>query len=162
MRRDLLAVLGIQLPVLPTIVLGGLPGTSDWGRRLERIGLDVVASGANPDTPETFAAAASAVPHRPCKAIGDVSGAVLVEAGRAGDGYVLHPDEVVAVGPDLAPDANQLAAYILDRIRDDPSAWWVGASGLASASVSDAEEFLAHVVEAVRHVRLFLAKQQFD
>lgn len=167
MRRDQLASLGIQLPVLPTIVLGGLPGEPDWAGRLERIGLDVVASGAPADSPGTFAGAVAAVPHRPVKAMGaGVPEARLVECdGPAGAGrYRVHPDEVV-VAVDWAggaEDANDVAAVILAAVRDEPSAWWVAARGMASAPVSVVEARLEVMVEAVRLVRLYLAKQQFD
>ena len=58
----------MQLPVLPTIVLGALPGGPDWSARLARIGVDVTASGADEDTPETLAAAHEAAPHLALKA----------------------------------------------------------------------------------------------
>ncbi len=156
--------MGIQLPVLPTIVLGGLPGDPEWALRLERIGLDVVASGAAEDTPTTFAAAVAAVPHRPVKAIGAVTGARIVErdgATPAGT-YRLHLDEV-AIGVDAGGpvDGNDVAGRVLAVVKDDPSAWWVAASGLGELGDEDVEARLAALVEGVRHVRLYLAKQQF-
>ena len=161
----MLAALGIQLPVLPTIVLGGLPGDPDWASRLERIGLDVVASGALADTPGTFASAVDAVPHRPTKAAGALSGALIVECdGAAPSGsYRLHADEIVigVVGSGGPLDANDVAGGVLEVVKDDPSAWWVAASGLAGISADDAEVRLTALVEGVRHVRLYLAKQQF-
>jgi hypothetical protein len=164
-RREILAALGIQLPVLPTFVLGGLPGDPQWAPRLERLGFDVVASGAREDTLETFTAAVAAVPHRPVKAIGPVAGARIVECdGTPPAGvYRLHLDEV-AIGADAAGprDANDVAARILDVVKDDPSAWWVAASGLDTLADTDAEERLAGLVEGVRHVRLYLAKRQFE
>lgn len=166
MRRDQLADLGIQLPVLPTIVLGGLPGNPDWASRLERIGLDVVASGANRDTPQTLTEARRAVPHRPVKATAIVPGAVLVECdGEVPVGTLrLHPDEVVVAvdGPGGLADPNDVAAYVLAAVADDPSAWWVAARGLADASEDVAEARLKALVDGVHHVRLYLAKQQFD
>ena len=54
--------------MLPTIVLGALPGEPDWAARLARIGIDVAASGADEDTHETLAAARAAAPHLPLKA----------------------------------------------------------------------------------------------
>lgn len=165
MRREILAALGIQLPVLPTFVLGGLPGDPEWAPRLERLGLDVVASGAREDTSETFAAAVAAVPHRPVKATGAVAGARIVECDGVPPAgmYRLHLDEV-AIGADAGgpTDANDVAARILDAVKDDPSAWWVAATGLDELADADAEERLAALVEGVRHVRLYLAKQQFD
>ena len=165
MRRDLLASLGIQLPVLPTIVLGGLPGAPDWAPRLERIGLDVVCSGAVEDTPETYAAAVTAVPHRPVKATGVVVGARIVECeGTPPAGvYRIHPDEAVVI--DVAVevgDANDIAKYVLATVGTDPSAWWIVARGLETAEPDAAVELLDAVVNGTRHVRLYLAKQQFD
>lgn len=163
MRRDELASLGIQLPVLPTIVIGGLPGGSRWAARLEGIGLDVVSSGAAEDTSETVAAAVAAVPHRPVKATGAAAGARIVECGEpAPDGtYRIDPDELVAV--DLAPaDPNAIAREVLAVAADDPSAWWVAATGLADLEPEVAAERLAAMVEGVRQVRLYLAKRQFE
>ncbi len=165
MRREILAALGIQLPVLPTIVLSGLPGDPDWASRLERIGLDVVASGAAVDTIETFAAAVAAVPHRRVKANGAVNGAPIVECdGVPPPGsYRLHADEIV-IGVDgtRGPgDANDVASFVLDIVKDDPSEWWVAAGGLADLPGDEAAERLTALVEGVRHVRLYLAKQQF-
>ena len=161
----MLAAMGIQLPVLPTIVLGGLPGHPEWACRLERIGLDVVASGAVVDTPETFAAAVAAVPHRPAKAAGALSGAPIVECdGAAPSGsYRLHADEIVigVHGTGGPGDANDVAGRLLEIVKDDPSAWWVAASGLADIPEDAATERLTALVEGVRHVRLYLAKQQF-
>ena len=54
--------------MLPTIVLGALPGGAGWSARLARIGVDVTASGADEDTPETLAAAHEAAPHLALKA----------------------------------------------------------------------------------------------
>ncbi len=165
MRRDQLAVLGIQLPVLPTIVLGGLPGTPEWALRLERIGLDVVASGAVSDTTDTYAAAVAAVPHRPVKAMGAVPEARLVECdGTPPVGsHRLHPDEIVVIdAADGLEDANDIARFVLGVVADDPSSWWVAASGLAGLTPEMAERRLGAVVDGVRHVRLYLAKRQFD
>ena len=165
MRRDQLAALGIQLPVLPTIVLGGLPGAPEWASRLERIGLDVVSSGAARDTPQTYAAAVTAVPHRPVKATSAVAGAVIVECdGNAPAGsHRLHEDEIVVIdATGELDDANVIARFVLSAIGDDPSAWWVATGGLGHLDPEVAEQQLAAVVDGVRHVRLYLAKQQFD
>lgn len=165
MRRDLLASLGIQLPVLPTIVLGGLPGAPDWALRLERIGLDVVSSGAVEDTPETYAAAVAAVPHRPVKATGSVVGARIVECD--GDPpaavYRIHSDEVIVIdAAGEVGDANDIARFVLAAIGADPSAWWIATGGLAAVEPEAATRILGAVIDGVRHVRLYLAKQQFD
>lgn len=164
MRRDQLSVLGIQLPVLPTIVLGGLPGTPDWASRLERIGLDVVSSGASDDTSETYAAAVAAVPHRPVKATGAVDGARIVECdGPTPQGaYGLHLDEIVVIDAAVGGDVNAIARHLLAVVADGPSEWWVAVRGLEGSTVDAAAAFLDTVVDAVRHVRLFLAKQQFE
>lgn len=163
MRRDELASLGIQLPVLPTIVIGGLPGEPDWAPRLARIGLDVIASGAAAETPETFAAAVAAVPFRPVKATAPVPGAVIVETdGPVPDG-VYRLDHVQTVRVDTATcDPSTVARDVLAVVRDDPSRWWVAATDLANLDVDAATARLDALVEGVRQVRLYLAKQQFD
>ncbi len=162
MRRDQLAVLGIQLPVLPTIVLGGLPGAPNWAARLERIGLDVVASGAAADTSQTLAAAIATVPHRPVKSTAQLPGAGIVEGAAAAGSHRLHEDEVIVVPHELLDDANAVARFVLDAVGADPSSWWVAARNLADVDESVAEHRLTALVEGVKHVRLYLAKQQFD
>ena len=163
MRRSELERMGIQLPVLPTIVLGGLPGRSGWAPRLERLGLDVVASGADEETPETWAGARAAVPHRPAKATGGdpealaAAGCRLIETSLPVPPgvYRLGPDELVAVGVDGAdaaiPDANDVAARL-----------WAAAARLAVQSARDAERRIIAFVEGVRLARLYLAKEQFE
>ena len=165
MRRDLLTSLGIQLPVLPTIVLGGLPGTPDWALRLERIGLDVVSSGAVEDTPETSAAAVASVPHRPVKATGPVVGARIVEC--EGDpptaAYRIQADEMVVIdAAQEVGDANDIAGYVLRVVGTDPSAWWIATQGLATVEPEAGARILEAVIDGVRHVRLYLAKRQFE
>jgi hypothetical protein len=164
MRRDQLATLGIQLPVLPTIVIGGLPGEPDWAPWLERIGLDVASSGAVSDTVETYAAAGAAVPHRPVLAEGALAGARLVHCeGDPPDGaYRVHPDELVVIEAGAGGDANEVARRVLAVVRSAPSEWWIAASGLRTVGVDVAERSLREFVEGVRQVRLYLAKQQFD
>lgn len=164
MRRDQLATLGIQLPVLPTIVIGGLPGEPDWAPRLERIGLDVVSSGALSDTLDTYAAAVAAVPHRPVKATGGIPGARIVECDGAPPAGAYRVDLTEVVGVDAASggDVNDIAREVLARVRETPSEWWIAATGLREAIASDAERFLEEFVEGVRQVRLYLAKQQFE
>ena len=164
MRRDQLATLGIQLPVLPTIVIGGLPGDPDWALRLERIGLDVVSSGAVSDTPETYAAAVAAVPHRSVLAEGPLRVARLVHCDREPPvgAYRVHPDEVVCIDAESGGDVNDIARQVLSVVRAAPSGWWIAAQGLRAVEVDVAERFLTEFVEGVRQVRLYLAKQQFD
>jgi hypothetical protein len=176
MRRDALARLGIQLPVLPTIALGGLPGGAGWAARLERIGLDVVASGASPDTPETWAAARAEVPHRPVKGIaGDVGaldlvGCRIVETSSRvpDDVYRLGPDEAIipaVVGTDPAvEDFNDVGRAILRAAREGMASelWAAATPGLHLLPPEVVEAKLAALVEGARQARLALAKEQFD
>lgn len=161
--------------MLPTIVLGALPGDGDWSARLARIGVDVTMSGAAQDTPETVAAAKAAAPHLAVKARMDdpsaLAGArgVIVETTAAvPDGlYRLGPDEdvVVAVEPD-APleDVMVVARYVLGRAREGvPSALWVvAAPGLERLDAAAVEEKLKVLVLGAQQARLYLAKEQFD
>lgn len=176
MHRDVLSALGVQLPVLPTVALGALPGPPEWAARLARLGLDVVASGAAVDTPRTWRAAAGAVPHRPCKGCaGDPR--PLVEAGcrivetRAevpGGAYRLAPDEdlIAAVtGSDPAvEDLNDVGRLVLARAREGvASALWVVATpGLELLDEARVEAKLAALVEGTHQARLALAKEQFE
>ena len=176
MRRDELARLGIQLPVLPTVALGGLPGGAGWAARLERIGLDVVASGAAPDTAETWAAARAEVPHRPVKGIAgdalalDLVGCRIVEtAGHVPDGaYRLGPDEALipaVVGTDpTVEDVNDVGVAILRAAREGIASalWAVATPGLDRLDPEVVEAKLAVLVEGARQARLALAKEQFD
>lgn len=176
MRRDELTALGVQVPVLPTIALGGLPGTPTWAVRLERLGVDVVASGADPDTPETWAGARAAVPHRPVKGVaGDpaalaAAGCRLVEGdGAAPTGaYQLGPGDarVAAIRGDdpRVEDLDQVAAAILAAARAGaPSGLWVVATrGLDRLAPLTVEAKLAVMVEGALQARLAIAKVQFD
>lgn len=174
MRRDELAALGIQLPVLPTIALGALPGGAGWAARLALIGLDVAASGAAEDSRATLAAARQAAPHLPLKARAaaafDGLPAMIVEtAGPAPAGhYRLGPDEdlVVAVdgGSGDVEDPNDVARAALERARAGAaSALWVAATpGLDGLPDDVVEAKLAALVEGARQARLWLAKEQFD
>jgi hypothetical protein len=170
-RRDQLAALGIQLPVLPAIALGALPGAPAWAARLARIGLDVAASGAARDTPATLAAARAAAPHLPLKArTGDAGAleglaALIVETeGEVPDGhYRLGPDEDLVAAVD-GGDANDVARRALARARAGAaSALWVAATpGLDALPEEVAEAKLAALAEGARQARLWLAKEQFD
>ncbi len=175
MRRNELAALGVQLPVLPTIVLGALPGDADWSARLARIGVDVTMSGAAEDTPETVAAARAAAPHLAVKArssdpaaFAGERGLIVETEGSVPDGlYKLGRDEgvVVAVEPD-APleDVMVVARDVLGRARAGiPSALWVvAAPGLDRLDPEAAEEKLRVLVLGAQQARLYLAKEQFD
>ena len=176
MRRVELERLGIQLPVLPTIVLGGLPGPPEWAARLDRLGLDVVSSGAMADTPETWAAAREAAPRRTVKGVaGDpvalaAAGCDLIEAeGQVPPGaYRLGPQEslVAAVeGADPAVDDPDevAAAVVLALGAAPPAALWVAPAPVWRPDPPEvAEAKLAALVEGVRRARLLLAKEQFE
>jgi hypothetical protein len=176
MRRDQLAALGIQLPVLPAIALGPLPGAPAWAARLARLGLDVAASGADRDTPGTLAAARAAAPHVPLKArIGNAAAlagmpALIVETdGDVPDGhYRLGPAEELVAAVDgraaAVEDANDVARAALARARAGAaSALWVAATtGLDALPEDVAEAKLAALAEGARLARLWLAKEQFD
>lgn len=174
MRRDELTRLGVQLPVLPVIVLGGLPGEPDWAPRLERIGLDVVCSGAAPDTVETWRAARDAVPHRPVKAVaGDATalraaGCVIVECeGPVSGAYGLGPGDAVIVGVDgtLAEidEPDDVSARIVVGLQGvEPADVWIAARRLAGITPELAEAKLRALTEGTRRARLYLAKRQFE
>lgn len=175
MRRDELSALGIQLPVLPTIVLGPLPGAPGWSARLARIGLDVTASGAARDTAGSLAAARAAAPHLALKARpGDPAaldglGALIVEGAPAPPGtYRLGPDEGVIAAVDGAcprvEDLMDVARHALARAREGvASALWVAATpGLEGLPEEVVEAKLAALVEGARQARLYLAKEQFE
>src|SRR5262249_23252066 len=142
--------------------------------RLERLGLDVVASGAAEETPGTWIGAQAAVPHRPVKATGGdpdavaAAGCRLIETARpvpAGV-YRLGPDEAGALGADAGPGPpapNGGAARLLAAVAERPAAsLWAAAADLATGSAEDAEERLRALVEGVRLARLYLAKEQFE
>jgi hypothetical protein len=173
-RRAELARLGVQLPVLPTVALGGLPGGAGWAARLERIGLDVVASGAAPDTAATWSGARAEVPHRPVKGVaGDAAalraaGCLVVEADGPVEGaYRLGPDEagVDAVrADDLAvEDPNDVAARIVEAFahRAPAALWCFATPGLERLDTAVVEAKLLALVDGARLARLWLAKHQF-
>jgi hypothetical protein len=175
-RRDELAALGVQLPVLPTIALGPLPGPPEWGARLARLGLDVIASGADEDTPETVAAARAAAPHLAVKArMVDAGGlvghrGVIVETpGDVPPGvYRLGADDAAVEGVDGSSEQVEavmdVARRTLAAARDGvPSQLWVVATpGLALLPDDVVEAKLAALAEGARQARLYLAKEQFD
>lgn len=164
----------MQLPVLPTIALGALPGGGGWSERLARIGLDVTMSGAAEDTPATVDGARAAAPHLAVKArLADASafqgrGLIVETAGPVGEGlYRLGPEEdvIVAVEPDAPLEDVMVAArHVLSRAREGaPSALWVAAApGLERLDPVLVEAKLDVLVTAARQARLYLAKEQFD
>ena len=175
MRRDELAALGVQLPVLPTIVLGALPPRPDWSGRLARLGLDVVTTGVRADTPETLAAARAAAPHlavkvrtRDPQAFDGHRGVIVETPGEVPPGlYALAYDDGVVVAVNAEPeveDPREAARGVLQAARDGvPSALWVAAGpGLDGLPVATVEQKLEVLVQAARQARRYLAKEQFE
>ncbi|MSO43763.1 MAG: hypothetical protein EXQ74_00390 [Thermoleophilia bacterium] len=174
MRRDELEAVLIQLPVLATVVLGALPGPATWAMRLERIGLDVISTGAHVDHAAAISAARSDVPHRPLLArAGDpaalaAAGArIIVMDGIAPWGtYALHRTDaaVVPVVADTpAESANDVARDILSAARrGSASRLWVAAPNMVDVPEAVAEAKLTAMVEGARMARMWLAKQQSD
>jgi hypothetical protein len=162
--------------VLPTIALGALPGPPEWAGRLARIGIDVAASGADEDTPETLAAARAAAPHLPLKARAvdagafDGMGGLIVETpGDAPPGtYLLGDGDAAVEAVDGASEEVEgvmdVARRTLDAARDGvPSALWVVATpGLELLEPEVVVRKLAALSDGARQARLYLAKEQFD
>jgi len=176
MRRDELERLGIQLPVMATIALGGLPGPPDWAARMISIGVDVVASGALHDTPETYAAAAADAPYRAVKATDPIDPGALAAAGAKiiettsmvpGGVYRFSADEVMVVVVDgtspAVEDPNIAARMIVEVARDiPPSALWIVSSpGLDAFDQDVAIRKLVALYECAYRARLVFAKEQF-
>lgn len=138
--------------------------------------MDVTASGAEEDTPETLAAARAAAPHLPLKArMVDAAGLAGVErvivetAGEVPAGvYRLGDDDVAIEGVDGASeeveDVMDVARRTLDAARAGiPSGLWVVATpGLDLLPADVAEAKLVALAEGARQARLYLAKEQFD
>lgn len=177
MRRDELDSRGIQLPVLPTIVLGRLPAGHDWPTALARLGVDVISSGLAADTPTTAAAAHEAMPYRPLAVRGGGDAAALAAAGASiteeaapGDGplYGIDADDAVVrpvAAGDPEPEAVMDVARTVLRAAQagTPSALWVAAGpGLDALEPDAVEAKLAVLVDGARQARLYLAKEQFD
>jgi hypothetical protein len=176
MRRRELEHLGVQLPALATIALGGLPGPAEWASRLVAIGVDVVSSGALHETPASFAAAVAAAPLRAVKATDPddpsalaAAGARIIETvGPVPDGvYRFGPGEAMVVVVDGADpaveDPNVTARMVVEAAREvPPSGLWVVASpGLDRLSVACAEDKLRSLYECAYRARLVFAKEQF-
>ena len=178
MRRPELERHGIQVPVLATIALGGLPGPPNWAERLVRIGIDVVASGAPADTAETWSLACAAVPFRPVKGIAAdaaaaaaliVAGCRLVECATdpGPDAYWLRLDErvVIAVngGCITVEDPSVIARQVVEAAWEGSAAalWVVASPGLEALPIAIVEAKLASLAEAAVSARLVLAKEQF-
>lgn len=162
--------------MLATIALGALPGPPEWAERLARIGLDVVASGAEADDAETVAAARAAAPRQPLKArAGDAcslvrAGAQIVEgASEVPDGaYALGADDllvrVVAGDDSEVEDLDTASRALVAAARTEaPSRLWAAAGpGLDELPADVVEAKLALLVDAAREARLAIAKVQFD
>ena len=162
--------------MLPTIVLGALPGEPVWSARLARIGIDVTASGADEDTPETLAEARAAAPHLALKARAVDAGAfdgmraLIVETpGDAPSGtYRLGEDDAAIEGVDGSSEEVEeimdVARRTLGAAREGvPSALWVVATpGLELLPEEIVEAKLTALAEGARQARLYLAKEQFD
>lgn len=161
--------------MLPTIVLGSLPGGAGWSARLAHIGLDVTASGADEDTPSTLAEAREAAPHLALKArVADAGaldgsrGLVVETAGPVAPGlYRLGPDEAVvrAVAADEhMEDVMDVARHVLGHARAGVASalWVVAGPGLDALPEAIVEEKLAILVTGARQARLYLAKEQFE
>ena len=176
MRREEATARGIQLPLLPTLVLGALPGGAGWGPRLARLGLDVLASGAVRDTLTTWSEARDAQPGRPCRArepedLGALVAADcrLIESVAAvpATAYRIGPDEAavnVVSANDEVEDPNRTARQVVEAARaGDPAALWVTAGpGLEGLPVDRVEAKLRALVESAVRARMVLAKEQFD
>lgn len=174
MRRDELEAAGINVPVLATVCAGPLPQPGEWVPRLERVGLDVITTGAAVDTPEGVAAAVAAVPFRPVLARGDDAAALVAAGARivmtargVPDGaYAFHPDEAVVtpIRADApAENANDVAREVLAAARDGrASAIWVAAPDLSDVPEGIAEAKLTAMCEGTRMARMWLSKQQSD
>ncbi|MFN8111031.1 MAG: hypothetical protein U0Y82_14495 [Thermoleophilia bacterium] len=179
MRRAELDSLRLFLPALPTVVLGALPGPPDWAERLARIGVDVLASGAAADTPDTWRAARAAAPAgRVVKAAADTAaaaaelaaaGAVLVETAvpvPAGV-YRLGPGDAAVVLVTADPeveDPNQVARLVVDAAADTPVSqlWLAAGPGLDALPPEVVEAKLRVLCEAAYLGRLAIAKVQFE
>ena len=161
---------------MPTIVLGALPGEPAWSARLALIGIDVTASGADEDTPQTLADARAAAPHLALKAravdagVFDGMRALIVETpGEAPPGtYRLGDDDAAIEGVDGSSaeieDVMDVARRTLAAAREGvPSELWVVATpGLELLDPAVVEAKLTALADGARQARLYLAKEQFD
>ncbi len=176
MRRHELDARGIQVPALPTVVLGALPGGHDWPAALTRIGVDVISSGLAHDTPDSARAAHDAMPFRPLLVRGGdpsqlaAAGASIIEgtAGPADPLYGIDASDAV-VRPvsvqDTEPEAVMDVARAVLRAAQAgvPSSLWVAIGpGLDALTAETVEAKLRLLVEGAHQARLYLAKEQFD
>ena len=174
MRRDELETARINVPVLATVCMGPLPQPGNWAHRLERLGLDVITTGAEVDDAAGVAEALAAVPFRPIMArAGDpdalaAAGArIIATGGPVPDGvYAFAPDEAVVVvvtADSPAETSNDVARAVLDAARGGrASAIWVAAPDLSSVPEDVVEAKLTAMVDGTREARMWLSKQQSD
>jgi hypothetical protein len=169
---------GIQVPALPTVVLGGLPGPPRWASRLAALGLDVVCSGSSADDLKTARAARAAAPHKPFKALAAdpasaaalaADGCLIIEGGGAGHGaYALSSADWAVAGVDgtigAIEDVNDVARVVVRAARGLGAAniWVAATPGLDGHPVEVVERKLAALVEGAHQARLAIAKDQFD
>ena len=176
MRREELSALGVELPVLATVVLGALPGDENWARRLASIGLDVVCSGADEDTPATWEEARAVNPYKPVKARSTAPAALVAAGCRIiecdgpvpGGAYRLGSDDaMVAVidgGSAQIEDPARIARPIVEAARNGNASelWVVATAGLDRLDPEVVEAKLSAMVDSVVQARLALAKDQFE
>lgn len=174
MRRGELESAGIQVPVLATVVIGALPGPGEWSARLERLGLDVICTGAAHDSPEGVAALVAAVPFRPALAragdplalVGAGARIIVMDGVAPAGAYALRPgeDAVYPIRADTPAEvANDVAREVLAAARGGmASRIWVAAPDLSEVPEDVAEAKLTAMTEGARMARMWLAKQQSD
>jgi len=176
MRRSELEALGIQLPVLPTLVLGALPGPPEWAARLAAIGIDVIASGAAEDTPQTWRAASEAAPYRVVMAHAGDPAALTAAGAKLLQGDVTAPAGAYVLGPGDAmvaivdgssaevEDPNAVGRLVVEAVQDTPPAllWVVATPGLHELPENVVEAKLRVLCEATYQARLAIAKIQFE
>ena len=176
MRRAELDSARINVPLLATVCIGPLPQPGNWAGRLERLGLDVITTGAPVDDPTSVAEAVEAVPFRPVMArAGDGDAAALVAAGArivfmdgtAPEGaYAFRPGEAVVrpISSDTpAEGVNDVAREVLLAARGgQASSIWVVAPDLSHVPEDVVQAKLQAMVDGTREARMWLSKQQSD
>lgn len=170
LRRAELAALGLHLPALATICPSPLPPGPDWVEVTDRVGLDVLTTGAAVDAPDRWRAVHASRPHRPLlghatdlsesAALADAGCRIIVGPIATPGAYGFTEEESVeAVGTDL----DEVASRILSAARAGRAAdLWVVPGDLSALDSAAAEAALALAVEGAVQARLWLAKEQFD
>ncbi len=174
MRRHELDSAHINVPVLATVCMGPLPQPGNWARRLGRIGIDVITTGAAEDNPAGVAEALAAVPLRPMmaragdpEALAAAGARIIAFDGVAPDGaYAFRTDEAV-VTPIAAgtptENPNDVARSVLEAARGGrASAIWVAAPDLSAMPEDVVQAKLTAMVDGTRMARMWLSKQQSD